>query len=112
MLFFLIDLLDLLSFDELYLFAGEYDDDGYGSGSPGMCTFSFCSGKSVGFVSGVGSGVFFLTRIESIGDVVPFFFSVPIGVKSKGGRLIELFWRPKSLFTTPPLLVSKSILEL
>ena len=56
--FFLIDLLELLFFDELYVFDDESDDDGSGSGSPGTCTFPFFSGKSVGSVSGVGSGVF------------------------------------------------------
>ena len=58
-LFFLIDLLEFLSFDGLYLFDDESDDDGSGSGSPGTCNFTFCSGNSVGSVSCVGSGVFF-----------------------------------------------------
>ena len=49
-----------------------------------MC-FPFCSGKSVGSVSGVGSGDFVLTGIESIGDTVPLFVFVPRGVESKGG---------------------------
>ena len=57
-------------------FEDEYGDVGSGSGSPGMCAFTFCSGKFVGGVgkyvggvSGIGSGVFVPTRIESIGDV-------------------------------------------
>ena len=65
-------------------------------------------GKSIGSVHGVGSGVFF-TRIDSISDVVPLIMFVPKGVKSKGGRLIEIFCRSRYLFS---LLVSKSILKL
>ena len=60
-------------------------------------------GDSVGCVAnfvvldcGVGSGVFVPTGIESIGDVFPLVLFVPKGVKSKGSRLIEIFWRPKS----------------
>ena len=75
---------------------------GLDPGSPGMCTFPFCSGKSigsagesVGSVSGLGSGDFVLTVIESLGDVVPLVVFVPRGVESKGGRLIESFLRQK-----------------
>ena len=32
-----------MSFDELYLFDDEPDNDGSGSGSPGMCAFPFFS---------------------------------------------------------------------
>ena len=66
-------------------FDDESDNDGSGSRSPGTCTFSFCSGKSVGRVSGLGSGVFVPTGIESIGDVVLLVLFVPRGVKSKSG---------------------------
>ena len=60
--------------------------------------------KSAGSVSGIGSGNFVPTGIESIGDVVllfvprlvPLFVFVPRGVESKAGQLIEIFWRPKS----------------
>ena len=38
---------------------------------------------------------FFLTGIESIGDVVPLVVFLPKGADSKGGRLIEIFWHPK-----------------
>ena len=69
-LFFLIDLLEFLSFDELDFFDDESDNDGSGSRSPDTCTFPFCSskcvgnvGKDVGGVSGVGSGVFIPTGI-------------------------------------------------
>ena len=84
----------MLSCDELYLFGDESNDDGSVSGSPGTCAFPFCSGKSVGSVDeavvrvcvcGLGYGVFVLTGIESIGDVVPLVVFVPKGVESKGG---------------------------
>ena len=93
---FLIDLLEFLSFDELDLSYDESDYNWSGSGSPGTCAFPFCSGDSVGSVSGVGSEVFVLNVIKSIGDVILLVVFVPNGVKSKGGRLIELFWRPRS----------------
>ena len=68
-----------------FFFDDESDDDGSGSGSPSTCTFPFFSGNSVGRVSGVRSGVFFLSGIESIVDVVPLVVSVPRGIKSKVG---------------------------
>ena len=61
------------------------DDDGSGSGSPGMHTFPFCSRNYVGRVSGVGSGVFVPTGIESICNFVLLILFVPRGVDSKGG---------------------------
>ena len=74
------------------MFDDESDDDGSGYGPVGTCTFTFCSGKAVGIVgesvggvSGLGSGVFVLTGIESISDVVLVVVVVPRGVKSKGG---------------------------
>ena len=80
------------------MFDDKSDNVGSGSGSPGTCTFQFCSGKSVssggksvGGVSGVGSGVFIPTGIESIGDVFPLFVFLPRGVESKGGRFTEFF---------------------
>ena len=75
----------MLSFNELNLFDDQSDDDDSGSGSPGTCAFPFCSGKSVGSVSGVSSGVFVPTGIYSIGDVVLLFVFVPRGVEYKGG---------------------------
>ena len=96
----------MVSFEKLDSFDYDSDKDGYGSGSPGTCAFSFCSGKSAGHVNGVGSGDFFPTGIDSIGDAVLLVMFIPRGVKSKGGRLIggeskcgqliESFWRPKS----------------
>ena len=99
----------MLSFYELYFLDDESDNDGSDSGSAGTCAFPFCFDGSVGrvgdsvgrvdesfgCVSNMGSVVFFLTRIESIGDVVLLVVFVPKGFKSKGGRLIEIFWRPK-----------------
>ena len=85
---FLINLLELLSFHELDLFNDDSNDDGYGSGSPGMCTFTFFSGDYVGFVSGVGSGVFVPTGIKLIGDVVSLVLFVPRGFESIVGPLI------------------------
>ena len=49
-----------------------------------MCFYIFY-GNSFGRVSGVGSGVFVPTGINSVGDVVPLVVFVPIGVKSKVG---------------------------
>ena len=101
-LLFLIYLLELLSFEELDFLNDESDNDGSGSGSPGICAFPFCFvksvvsvGKSIGGISGVGSEIFVLTGIHSIGDVFLLFVFLPRGVESKGGRIIELFWRPK-----------------
>ena len=89
---------------------GESDNDGYYSGSAGTRAFPFrfyesvgCVGDSVGRVEysvgcvrGAGFGVFILTGIESVGDVVPLVMFVPKGVESKGSQLIEKFWRQKS----------------
>ena len=41
-------------------------------------------------------GIFVLTGIESIGDIVPLVVLVPRGFMSKVGGLIESFWRPES----------------
>ena len=55
----------------------ESDNDGSRSGSPGTCTFPFCSGNYIGCVSGVGSGVFVPIGIESIDDVFLLVVFVP-----------------------------------
>ena len=84
----------------------DSDNAGSESCSAGMCTFPFHFDESigrvedsvghvddsVGCVSGMGSGVFSLTGIKSIGDVVPLIVFAPEGVESKGGQLIEIFW--------------------
>ena len=89
-LLYLIDLLELVSFDEVYLF-NESDNDGSGSGSPSTSIGS--AGESVGRVSGAGYGIFFPTGIESLSDVVTLVKFVPRGVDSKGVRLIGSLWR-------------------
>ena len=71
--------------DELDFFDDGCDNDGSGSGSPGMFAFPFYSGNSVGRVSFIGSGVFVPSGIESIGDVVPLVVFVPRGVESRVG---------------------------
>ena len=85
-------------------------NDGSDSRSAGTCAFPFrfeesvCRvddsvgriDDSVGRVRGVDSGVFVLIGIESIGEVIPLVVFITILVDSKGGRLIEIFWRPKS----------------
>ena len=43
---------------------------GLDRGSPDTCAFPFCSGNSVGHVSGIVSGVFVPTVIESIVEIV------------------------------------------
>ena len=108
----------MLSFKELDLFDDKSDNDGSGSGSPGTCTFQFCSGKSVssggksvGGVSGVGSGVFIPTGIESIGDVFPLFVFLPRGVESKGGRFTE-FLAPKIFIFPQSFKISFGIIVL
>ena len=85
-----------MSLEKSYSLDGESDDDGSDSGSSVTCNFAFCFDNYVGHVSGMSSGVFVPIGIESNCDVSTLFVFVPIGVKSKGGRLIEIFWRPKS----------------
>ena len=81
---FLFNTLELISFDQLYLFDDEYDKYGSGYGSPGTCAFPFFSGKYVGSISGVGSDDFVLNGMESIGDVVPLSVFNLRGIESKG----------------------------
>ena len=100
----------MLSYDKSGSLDEDSDNDGYDSRSAGTCAFPFCFAESVvcvgdyvgrvddsfGRVCGMGSGIFILTVIESIGEVVPLAVFVPKGVESKGSRLIEIFWRLKS----------------
>ena len=104
----------MLSANKSDLLDNDYDDDGSDSGSYGTCAFPFCFEQSVGRVDysvgcvaesifcvcGVGCGAFFMTGIESIGDFFLLVVFVLKGVNSKGGQLIELFWRPKFAFTS------------
>ena len=93
-----------MSSKRLYFLDAEYDDDGSDIRYACKCAFPFCFENSVGCVDdsvgrvhGRCSG-FFPIRIESNCDVVPLVVFIPIGLESKGGQLIELFWRPKSWF--------------
>ena len=54
---------------------------------------------SVGRVSGLGSGFFVPTGVESKCDIFGFFVFVTIGVKYKGGQLIEMFWHSNLLLS-------------
>ena len=56
--------------------------------------------KSVGRVIGLGSSIFFSIRVDSKCDGVTFIVFMPIGVESKGGQLIEMFWRSNSSFSS------------
>ena len=58
----------LFFLSRFFFFSDESDNNESGSGPSGTCTFPFCYGKSSGRGSGVGSGVFVLTGIKSIGD--------------------------------------------
>ena len=87
----------------------ESDDDGSDSRSAGTCAFPFRFEESVGHVDDsvgnvdgsfcrvcvVGFGVFVPILIKSMGDIVLLVVLLTIGVESKGGRLIKIFWRPK-----------------
>ena len=46
--------------------------------------------------SGMGSGMFVPTGINSIGDLVTLVVFIPKEVELKDGQLIEICWRPKS----------------
>ena len=98
----LFDFLYLLSLDQSDLLDDESDNDGYDSGSSGtysFCAFSLRFDDSVGSVSCLGYGVFVPTGVKSKSDILAFCVFVPIGVDYKGGRLIEMFWRPNYLFS-------------
>ena len=56
----------------------DSNDDGSVSGSSDTCNFPFRFDDSVGRVSGVGSGVFVPTVVESKCDIVMLVMFVPI----------------------------------
>ena len=67
----------MLSSDKSDVLNDQYGNDESGSGSAVTCPFPFlfeepvgCVDNSIGRVCGVGSGIFVLTRIESIREVV------------------------------------------
>ena len=103
----LLYFLYLLSSDESDLIDDESDDAGSDddrsdSGSSGTYyfpAFSLCFDNYFGPVSGLGSGIFVPTGVDSKCDIFAFVVFVPIGVESKGGQLIEMFWRSNSLFS-------------
>ena len=92
----LLLLLCLLISDLLYLMSSYKSDslndesDNDGSDSRSSSTYSFpafslCFYYSVIHVSGLGSGVFVPTEVESKFDIFAFVLFVPIGVESKSG---------------------------
>ena len=80
-----------MSSEELDSLNDESDNDGSDSRCSGTYYFSvFLHFENfVGHVGGLGSGVLVPTRVESKCDILEFVMFVPIGVKYKGGRLIE-----------------------
>ena len=95
-LFLLLNLLHFLSSDKSHSLDDESDDAGSDSGSTGKCAFPFRFDDPVGHVYGVGFGVFFPIAIKSNCEVVLLIVFTPIGVNTKDGRPIEIFWCPKS----------------
>ena len=85
----------MLSFDKSNFLDDKPYDDGSDYRSAGTCTFTFLFGESVGrvgysvdsvdnsvdHVCGVGSCIFVLTGIQSIGDVFLLVVFVPKGVE-------------------------------
>ena len=88
----LLYLLYFLSSYESYSLDDESDDDGSDSGSSGECAFNFRFDDSVGRFSGVGSVFFGPIGVDSNCEVATFVVFVPLGVESKNGQLIEMFW--------------------
>ena len=94
--FLLLDFLYLLSSDESDSLDDESDNDASDFLYVGMCTFPFCFEDSVGPICGVGYDVFFPIGNDSNCDIFSLVVFIPIVVYSKGSRLIEIFWFPKS----------------
>ena len=93
-----LDLLYFMSSDESDSINDDYEDDGYDSRSSGICAFPSSFEYSIGWVSGVGSGVFVTMVVDSKCDVVTFVVFFPIGGYSKDSRLVEMVWRSNSCF--------------
>ena len=77
----IFDLLYFLSSDESYLIDDESENHGSESGSSGTyyyCAFYLRFIYSVGSVSGLGSGVFLPTGVESKYDIFAFDVFIPI----------------------------------
>ena len=92
----LLCFLYLLSSDKSDSLDYKYDDDGYDSESSGTCVFPLYFDEYVGHVSDLESGGFVPIGVNSKYDIVTFVVFVPIGVKSKGGPFIKIFWRSNS----------------
>ena len=93
----------------LFFFYDVSDNYGSWSGSSGTCAFPLCSEFFCCYCNGIGSGVFVPTGIKSIFDVVLLVVFVPIEIKSKVGRLIQIFSHSKSWIS---LIVLKWFLRL
>ena len=88
------DFLYFLSLDKsdiLYDDSEELDSDSISSGMYYFCGFSLRFGDYVGSVSVLGSDIFAPTRVESKGNIFASGAFIPTGVKSKFGRLLEMF---------------------
>ena len=75
-----------MSSDESYSLNDESDDDGSDSGSSSTYyfpDFSLCFDYSVVCFSGLGSGVFVATGVQSKCDIFAFVVFVTIGVESR-----------------------------
>ena len=86
--------MSLLSSEECNFPHDESDDDGSESGSYGTYYFRDFYLRFEDYVvsvSGLGSGAFAQTGVESKFDIFAFDVFVPTGVEYKGGRLIEMF---------------------
>ena len=64
---------------EFFFFKEKSDNNGSRSGSSVTCTFPLCYVNYVGRVSGGRSGVFDLTKIKSIDEMMKFSFSIFCG---------------------------------
>ena len=73
----ILDFLYLLLSDESDSLDDESDNDGSDSGSSGTCSFPLHFDNSVSSVSGLGSGVFVPTGVESNCDIFAFVVLVP-----------------------------------
>ena len=89
----LLDVLYLLSSDELDSLDDESDDDESESGYSGTCYFLLRFNNSLGRVSGLGSRFLLINRSRFQMWFFSFVVFVPIWVDSKGGRPIKMFWR-------------------
>ena len=87
-----------VSLEKLDSLDDESDDYGYGSRFSGTCSFTLCFDDSIGCFSGLGYWVFVPTGVDFKCDVFVFVVFVPIGVKYKGRRLIEMLWISNSWF--------------